>query len=441
MGMTRVIVGLLGALGACKATPTPAHDDAPVGDAVLADAARDASVDAPAALPCTITAGSTIAMRHLGKLPNAALLVTAPPDDGRLFVLEQPGAIRIFEHEQLRPTPFLDLSAEAGGPVLSGGEQGLLGLAFHPRYATNRYFYVFYTTGNPGAPPPYLDVVVRYTASATDPFVADPTSATPILAIPDFATNHNGGMMEFGSDGMLYVGTGDGGAGGDPIRNGQNRHALLAKMLRLDVDHPGNGKAYGIPADNPFADGVDGAPEVWMYGLRNPWRWSFDRGTGDLWIGDVGQGLSEELDVVVAGQQAGVNLGWSAYEGATCCQLAADRCAQGTSPQQPCDPVGKHVPEDVRTHASGWQAIIGGQVYRGACYPDLVGWYFYTDAYKHQLVKARTKVDGSLEIVDLAPAPGTLWPEVPASLHADARGELYETTIRGDIYALEVVAP
>ncbi|MCX5744928.1 MAG: PQQ-dependent sugar dehydrogenase [Proteobacteria bacterium] len=430
--MRAVLVSILALVG-CKSTPpAPAHDDAPV--------VHDAAVDAGPTFTCpgTPTSGSTVGVRKIGAVTGSATLATSPPNDHRLFVLGQQGVIWIFEGEVLRATPFLDISADAGGAVEAGGELGLLGLAFHPQFATNHQFFVFYTRLNPTRPPDvnYLDVVVRYTTSATDPNVADPSSATTILSIPDFASNHNGGMIEFGSDGMLYVGTGDGGSGGDPARNGQNRHALLGKILRLDVDHPSGANAYGIPVDNPYASGVDGAPEVWMYGLRNPWRWSFDRATGDLWIGDVGQSLTEEIDVLFAGQQAGKNLGWSAYEGSTCCQLASDKCQQGGN-YQPCDPTGMTAPLDQRTHADNWHAIIGGQVYRGTRFSDLVGWYFYTDNTKHQLVKARLRPDRSLEIVDLpAPVP-TGWPTSPAAIHADACGELYLTTTTGAVYAIE----
>src|SRR5262249_54455211 len=155
------------------------------------------------------------------------------------------------------------------------------------------------------------DVVMEFTGGLADSTKADPASGKIILAIPDFAGNHNAGMIEFGNDGYLYISTGDGGNAGDGDKNGQNPHAPLAKIPRIDVDPPTVGRAYGIPADNPFASGVDGAPEVWVLGLRNPWRWTFDRATGDMWIADVGQNQIEELDVLVAGQQAGKNLGWS----------------------------------------------------------------------------------------------------------------------------------
>ncbi|MCX5744929.1 MAG: PQQ-dependent sugar dehydrogenase [Proteobacteria bacterium] len=427
------LVGLVVlSLASCKDTPKPTtHDDAPIA---LPDAAP------PGLLACTTTAGSTISTRLVGKVLGGATLATSPPADPRLFVVEQTGRIRIFEPTRLVDAPFLDISADAGGQVVAGGEMGLLGLAFHPQYATNRQFFVYYTAQNPDRVNdphnPYLDTIVRYTASPTDPNVADPASATTILAIPDFASNHNGGMIEFGADGMLYVGTGEGGGGGDPDRNGQNRHALLAKILRVDVDHPTGGKPYGIPADSPYFDGVAGAPEVWLYGVRNPWRWTFDRGNGDLWIGDVGQGVTEEVDVLRAGQQAGKNLGWSVYEGATCCQNTADRCQQGTANPQPCVAAGMTGAQDERTHAAGWRAIIGGQVYRGTCFPDLVGWYVYTDNARAQLVKARLRPDDTLEVVDLPVPPGG-WPVSPASIHADARGELFLTTTSGGVYMVQ----
>ena len=393
-----------------------------------------AQLDAPpllhdsAPLPaCTQKSGSNIAARRVGTVSGSAVLATSPPNDGRLFVVEQSGRIRIFENEVLRPTPFLDIA----NTIVAGGEQGLLGLAFHPNYAVNGKFYVFYTAQNPNPGDAFVDVLAQYTVSTTDPHAADPASGQILLSIPDFASNHNGGMIEFGADGFLYVGTGDGGGGGDPKRNGQNKDALLAKILRLDVDHPANGKPYGIPAGNPFAAG-GGAPEVWIYGVRNPWRWSFDRGTGDMWIGDVGQGVTEEIDVLKAGQQAGVNLGWSAFEGTACCATQGDHCSQ-QPPFQACDMTGIQFPQDSRSHASGWFAIIGGQVYRGSCYPDLVGWYFYTDNQHKVIAKAQLQSNGTLTVQDLT---GT-FPASPSSIHADARGELYETDTSGGVWALE----
>jgi glucose/arabinose dehydrogenase len=398
-----VLTSLL--IAACSGNKSPARDDAQV-----------------AALPCG--PGTTVTARKLAQpVGDAAMLVTSPPGDPRLFVVEQRGAIRIYDHEQLRPTPFLDISHQNQGPVVAGGELGLLGLAFHPQYAQNGQFFVWYTTTIGGAP--YADVLARYQVSASDPDRADPAGAI-VLSVPDPYANHNGGMLEFGADGYLYAGTGDGGDAGDPQRNAQNPSALLGKILRIDVDHRAAGKEYGIPADNPFGN------EVFMLGVRNPWRWSFDRATGDLWIGDVGQNATEELDVVAAGQQRGANLGWSVYEGQACCMTQGDHCQQRGA-QQPCSPGNLVFGLDHRTHASGWTAIIGGQVYRGSCYPDLVGWYFYTDNGHGGLARARLRADRTLEIVDL---PGS-FPRSPASIHADARGELYETDTAGNVYHLE----
>jgi glucose/arabinose dehydrogenase len=372
--------------------------------------------------------GTNITTRKVGSVVGGAMLATSPRDDVRLFVIEQRGAIRIFSGEALLPDPFLDLSVDNNGPVLAGGEQGLLGLAFHPKYATNGLFYVYYTTNKGGMG--LRDVVARCNVSAADPNKAAPT-CTEILSIADFAGNHNGGMIEFGAkDAFLYIGTGDGGGGGDPNRTAQDKNSLLGKILRIDVDTKAPGKEYGIPAENPFAGG-GGAPEVFILGLRNPWRFSFDRETGDLWIGDVGQGVIEEMTVLRPAKQKGANLGWSIYEGSGCCMTQDDRCTQGT-PQTPCAPEGIIFPQDSRTHADGWISIITGQTYRGTCYPDIVGWHFYTDYGKAQLVKARLKSDDTLEIVNLGQLPGN-----PASLHEDARGELFLTTTGGDVYHLE----
>lgn len=401
------------------------------------DAGRgsDAAPPADAGLPACASPvhGTTVTLRMIGRVSGSATLATSPPGDPRLFVLEQQGRIRIFDQEQLVQTPFLDVSSK----IVAGGEQGLLGLAFHPQYAQNGKFYVFYTATNPdsatSASFPWVDVLAQYEVSS-DPNVASPTG-TVLLSILDPYSNHNGGMLEFGADGYLYLGTGDGGSGGDPKRNAQNPSALLGKILRLDVDHPAAGKPYGIPAGNPFASG-GGAPEVFMLGVRNPWRWSFDRATGDLWIGDVGQNCVEELDVVRAGQQAGANLGWSMWEAHDCYGNYTCTQAGFVFPQLEWS----HGGSCPNATDSGFRAIIGGQVYRGTCYPDLAGYYFFTDNTEHGLHRAQLQADGSLTLVDL-PAPSGGWPASPASLHADSRGELYETTTQGYVYHLEAGPP
>jgi glucose/arabinose dehydrogenase len=363
---------------------------------------------------------------------TAATLVTSPPGDPRLFVLELHGRIRIIEGGVLRPQPFLDISADAGGPVNAHGlgELGFLGLAFHPQYATNRTFFVFYTMDNPDPADtvhPYLNVVVRYQARADDPYRADPDSAVRVLTILDPFSNHNGGMLEFGPDGLLYISTGDGGGIAslppDPYGNAQNPNALLGKILRVDVDHRDPGKEYAVPSDNPFAAG-GGAGEVWVLGLRNPWRFSIDRETGDLYIADVGGAVYEELTALPHGQQAGKNLGWKMYEGPSC-------------HAPPCDPAGMTFPQDARHHDTGYWSIIGGEVYRGACYPDLVGTYIYVDTGYSLPQGAKLRPDGTLEVRQLSEE----YVFEPASLHADSRGELFETDVFGNVWQVIVVPP
>jgi hypothetical protein len=422
------------------------HRVVPLAIAVVAACSGNKVIDAhyEVAVAACSSAGTNIVFRQIAITQSAAILVTSPPGDARQFVIEQEGRIRILDHGVYQPaaSAFLDLSGNNNGPVICCGEQGLLGLAFDPDYATNRQFYIAYTAGNPAndLDNPYLDIIERYTTKATDPSHADPTSAQVILQIPDFAVNHNGGMLEFGSDGDLYMGTGDGGGANDPHTNGQNTSALLGKMLRIDVDHPAAGSAYGIPADNPFASG-GGAPEIYLVGTRNPWRWSFDSATGDMWIGDVGQDTIEELDYLPAGQQKGTNLGWSMYEG--------NNCFHG-----PCDTTGKLAPVYFRPHSDGWCSIIGGEVYRGACFPDLVGTYFFTDYCAHQLVESRVNGDGTVSsapvatsgvsTINLDGSTSAGMPANPSSLHADASGELWLTvtaccgsSTNGAVYHLE----
>ena len=400
------------------------------------------TADAPALVQCTPTSGTTMSMQMIGRVNGVAIVATSPPGDGRLFVIEQQGRIRLFVNETLVSDPFLDISAK----IVAGGEQGLLGLAFSPHYAENNTFYVWYTANNPNTADtnnPWVDVLEKYTTTS-DPNKADPTSGQIILSIPDFASNHNGGMLVFDQNDYLLVGTGDGGSGGDPHHNAQNldpnsadcqAHAnqcqtMLGKILRIDVDHPANGKPYGIPADNPFL--TSPTPEAYIIGVRNPWRWTFDTKTWDMWIADVGQDLVEELDVLPAGQQAGKNLGWSEWE--------ADNCYGNYTP---CSMTGFTFPQAEYWHAavqghtdSGYRAIIGGQVYRGPCYPDLTGYYFFSDNTAHTLERAQLNADGSVTIVDQTPPSGG-WPTGPSSIHADARGELYETTTDGYVYHLE----
>lgn len=319
---------------------------------------------APSAGPSSAPAGS---FDPTGQTVQATVSVTgfsSPLDvanagdgSGRLFVVEQGGRIRVVRDGAILSPPFLDISDR----ITSGGERGLLGLTFHPDYPADRRFFVDYTDRDGGT------VIAQYTVSAADPNVADPASETILLHIEQPYSNHNGGAVEFGPDGMLYVAMGDGGSAGDPQGNGQNLDTLLAKILRIDVAGPGpNGAPYRIPADNPFVATVGARPEIWLTGLRNPWRMRFDRSTGDLWIGDVGQGAWEEIDVARAGT-SGQDYGWNRMEGFHCYE-----------PSSGCDQTGLTLPITEYGHDNGC-AVIGGVVVRDARQGLLDGGYLFGD--------------------------------------------------------------
>jgi glucose/arabinose dehydrogenase len=279
---------------------------------------------------------------------------SANDGSNRLFVVEQAGIIRVFQNSATTDTStvFLDISNQ----VLFGGEQGLLGLAFHPNFSSNGYFYLDYV-----APNPTRTIIVRYTVVAGNPNVADKTSEFVILEIAQPFSNHKGGQIAFGPDGYLYVGMGDGGSGGDPLGNGQNRATLLGKILRIDVNSPSAGRNYGLPADNPFVGNTLGyKEEIFAYGFRNPWRFSFDSATGKLWVGDVGQDRMEEIDVV----EKGKNYGWNIME--------------GSLTYSPGSQVGLELPIYEYDHTLG-NAIIGGYVYHGSALAELAGNYVYGD--------------------------------------------------------------
>lgn len=299
----------------------------------------------------TLTA-TTIRLEQIGDRFRSPVYVTSPPGDSRLFVVEQAGRIRVIKDGRAGGQPFLDIASR----VRSGGEQGLLSMAFHPDYRTNGWFYVNFTDRNGDTH------IERFTASA-NPDVADPASMRLIMKIDQPYSNHNGGLVMFGPDGMLYIGMGDGGSGGDPKGNGQNRHARLGKILRIDVSR---GDPYTIPAGNPFANGRDGAREVWATGMRNPWRFSFDRAAGLLYIGDVGQNREEEIDVAPA-SRGGINYGWNIMEGAECFRSSG------------CDRNGLHAPVLTFPTSGGNCSVIGGYVYRGKLLPQIVGHYLYSD--------------------------------------------------------------
>jgi glucose/arabinose dehydrogenase len=326
-----------------------------LGLAAACASGEAASESAGAGDHTSAQAGSFRLSRVKSGLGDAIGVYHAPGQANRLYIVQQSGTIRILQRGKLVGTPFLDVS----GDVKSGGEQGLLGLAFHPDYARNGRFYVYYTTSSGDQ-----QRVVEYRRGANGR--ANPGSARVLLSMDDNMENHNGGHMVFGPDGFLYIGTGDGGGAGDPDGNAQNRDSLLGKILRIDVNSRAPGKEYGIPANNPFA-GSGGAPEVYSYGLRNPWGFSFDRARGDIWIGDVGQNDFEEVDFRLRGGARGVNFGWNAFE--------ARSHFDGGGPVQGSAPVG---PVAQYSHDLGC-SIIGGFVYRGARVPALRGRYVFAD--------------------------------------------------------------
>jgi len=295
------------------------------------------------------------AVRVVGGLSSPLDLQTAPGDRTRLFVVEQGGRIRVVRNGALVAAPFLDLSAR----VSRGGEQGLLGLAFHPGYATNGRFYVNFTDGAG-------DTHVAEFRVSNNPEVADPATERTLIFQTQPFENHNGGALAFGPDGFLYVSLGDGGSGGDPFRNGQNLGSLLGKILRIDVNGT---QPYAIPSSNPFVGNGSARPEVWAYGLRNPWRLSFDRANGDLYIGDVGQSRREEVDVGLSSRRGGENYGWNTTEGTLCFNPASGCSTAGLTP-----PVIEY-----QTGSNGSCAVTGGYVYRGCRLPGYQGTYFYGD--------------------------------------------------------------
>jgi glucose/arabinose dehydrogenase len=334
----------------------------------------------------------------------APLAITSAGDgSGRTFVVQQGGQIRIVRDGKLVATPFLDIS----GRITTGGERGLLGLAFHPNFPSDPRLFVDYTDTKGDTQ------VSSFTVDPATPDVADPASEVRILHVTQPFANHNGGAVVFGPDGFLYISMGDGGSGGDPQGNGQSLNTLLGKILRIDIDHTDGGRAYAIPAGNPFASRSDAMPEIFLYGLRNPWRMSFDRATGDLWIGDVGQNLWEEIDVARSGT-SGQNFGWNTMEANHCFSPASD-----------CVQTGLTLPVAEYSHDAGC-TVIGGNVYRGSAQAALVGGYLFADY-----------CSGTIWAID--PAGDTLrTPTIVgqgsgniSSFGEDESGELFATDISG----------
>jgi len=369
----------------------------------------DASVSPDGALArCTPASGMTLTRQEVATGLVNPLLATAPVGDARLWILEQPGRIRIVKDGNLLPEPFLDIrTAVEDNP----NEMGLLGLAFHPKYATNGRFFIHYNIPGPGEPP-YQSVLAEMHADPTSD-VADSGEVNRLFTLGQQAGNHNGGMIEFGPDGYLYVALGDEGGGNDIYGNGQNLDTLHGSLLRYDVD---TGMA---PPSNPFV-GVDGRDEIWAYGLRNPWRFSFDRQTGDLYIGDVGQNQREEISVQPASSTGGDNYGWPLCE--------ADNDFDDT-----CNNAALVPPVAVKDHGDGPCSITGGYVYRGTCMPDLTGWYFYGDYCSGQIWRFQWSNGVASNEIEITDQIGT---SRLTSFGQDGLGEMYTIDRNGTVYRL-----
>jgi glucose/arabinose dehydrogenase len=335
---------------------------------------------------------------------NSPVHLTAPAGDARLFVVEQAGRIRIIRNGQLVARPFLDIAAKTG----SGGERGLLSVAFHPNYTSNGFFFVHYTDRNG-------DTRVERYRVTSNPDSADAGSADLILTVDQPFANHNGGLLLFTEDGKLLVGLGDGGSGGDPMGHGQDRSTLLGSILRLDIDH---GLPYVIPSDNPFAGLSSARGEIWAWGLRNPWRFSIDRTEDLIYIADVGQGSWEEVNVERA-DAGGLNYGWNIMEGRHCYRSGS------------CNQSNLVLPALEYSHSEGC-SVTGGAVYRGSAMPSLRGHYFYSDYCQGWIRSFRYQNGQVTEQRDWGLDAGSV-----LSFGEDSAGELYVLTGNGTVFRLE----
>lgn len=347
-------------------------------------------------------------------LDHLTYLTALPGDSSRLFVVEQPGRILIIRNGDLIQKPFLDITNK----VLDGGERGLLSMAFDPDYENNRRFYVNYANNNGDT------VVARYQTKKKNPNVALKKSEAIILRIEQPYSNHNGGQLQFGPDGYLYIGMGDGGSAGDPLNSGQNLTSRLGKLLRIDVKE----LPYTIPSTNPFANpvetGIVSHPETWAYGLRNPWRFSFDRNTGDLYIADVGQSAIEEINFQAAASRGGENYGWNIKEG------SQDYNPNGRSKAGLVDPIHEY------THANGNCSVTGGYVYRGSAIKELRGAYFFADYCSGRIWSFKYRNGNVTEFTEWTQTIGGPFPYI-TSFGEDADGELYFMgTVNGNIYKI-----
>ncbi len=367
------------------------------GFVVIRDLARSESE-----APIELASGLTLDL-VTDRLENP-VQVLSPAGDSRLFIVEQHGKVKIWKQGSLLARPFLDI----GRQISTGYERGLLSIAFHPRFAENRQLFVSYTDKEG-------DTRIERWRVGDNPDVADPTSAELVLAQKQPYANHNGGLIAFGPDGMLYVGLGDGGSGGDPHRNGQNLGTLLGKLLRIDIDVE---KSYRVPPDNPFVGRAGAKPEIWAWGLRNPWQFSFDPPSGTLFIGDVGQNAWEEVDAAPAAR-GGLNYGWNLMEGRHPFRRAT------VSHQGLTLPVVEYPSRDGCT-------VIGGFVYRGRRHPELAGHYFYADHCKGWI---RSFSFERGRVVDHKQWRLTERLQ-PSAFGVDAAGELYVVSLTGEVYRI-----
>lgn len=365
----------------------------------------------PAATPAAAAAPAAAGVKlvSVGKF-NMPLYVTAPPKDlRRVMVVQQGGRISVVRDGKTLSKPFLDISSR----VTAGGEQGLLGLAFAPDYAKSGLFYLYFTRRDG------KQEVAEFRRATSD--YASPTSYRSVLVMDDPEGNHNGGQLNFGPDGLLYIGTGDGGGAGDrhgTIGNAQDLGSLLGKILRIDPT-AGAGKAYSVPSSNPFVDRAGARPEIWAYGLRNPWRFSFDRRTGDLTIGDVGQDEVEEIDFTLRKESSGSNFGWRPFEGD---RRFTDEEAPGAVP-----------PVITKNHDRGWCSVTGGYVVRDPKLTGLKGRYLYGDFCKGEIWSARLAAGSASQDRRVAGLPGV---EQLSSFGEDAQGRIYVISLAGRVSRL-----
>jgi glucose/arabinose dehydrogenase len=365
------------------------------------------SRSSPRGAASTSTRAAKVRLVQVGRFDQPIAVAGAPGDPSRVFVAQREGQVMLIQSGRVRARPFLDIA----NLVNSRGsdEQGLLGLAFSPNYGRSGLFYVDYTTAN-------NDIkIVQYRRSAGNANLASPASARVVLTIDHHRyTNHNGGQLAFGPEGDLYVGVGDGGSEDDPEGNGQNTGTLLGKLLRID---PSPGGGYTIPSTNPFVGQPGRRPEIWAYGLRNPWRFSFDRRTGDLIVGDVGQDLQEEIDFAAAGTGAGANYGWSVWEGRR-------RNKPGRAPHAV-------FPVLVAPHSAGYCAIIGGYVVRDRSLPSLYGRYLFGDNCRAQIESVKLGRGGASDL-----RASGLQVSATSSFGEDGRGRLYIAALSGPVYRI-----